>query len=127
MANGFVFECNSETYLGCVENGVFGSNKPWPLKILKGDLCLLHHYDAGCLFALWVADTNGGRNLVPKLWNGKFPYQVKVKLITSKIAEVPKSVLTEFDASPAVGRFDSLLDEDFVDAIVKSLKHQKPA
>ena len=47
-----------------------------------------------------------------------------MKLITPKIAEVPKSVLTEFDASPAVGRFDSLLDEDFVDAIVKSLKHQ---
>ena len=123
MVQGYVFECNSETYLGCVENGVFGSNKPWPLKILAGDLCLLHHYDAGCLFALWKAETNGGRNLVPKLWNGKFPYQVKVKLVTSRIAEVPKSVLTEFDANPAVGRFDNVLDEEFLDAIVESLKH----
>ena len=27
----FVFECNSNTYLDCVEQNVFGSNKPWPL------------------------------------------------------------------------------------------------
>jgi len=85
MVQGFVFECNSETYLACMENGVFCSNKPWPLKIVQGDLCLLHHYDAGCMFALWTAETNGGRNLVPKLWNGKFPYQVKVKLLPDLI------------------------------------------
>ncbi len=119
---GHVFECNGETYLGCVESRFFGSNKPWPLKILQGDLCLLHHYDAGCLFGLWEAETDGGHNLVPKLWNGKFPYQVKVRLVTAKIAEVPKSVLSEFDVNPSVGRFDSALDKDFIEAIVKTMK-----
>ena len=27
----FVFECNSNTYLDCVEQNVFGSHKPWLL------------------------------------------------------------------------------------------------
>ncbi len=29
----FLFECNSNTYLDCVEQNVFGSNQPWPLEI----------------------------------------------------------------------------------------------
>ena len=61
---------------------------------------------------------------MPKLWNGKFPYEVKVKLMTSKVVEVPKSVLTEFDVNPAVCRFDSVLDEDFAEAIVASLQRK---
>ncbi len=40
-----------------------------------------------------------------------------MRLVTSKIAEVTKSVLVEFNANPAGGRFDNVLDEDFVDAI----------
>ena len=33
----YVFECNSNTYLDCVQKSVFGSNKPWPLDIKAGD------------------------------------------------------------------------------------------
>ena len=101
----FIFECSSSTYLDCVEKNLFGSNKPWPLEIKTGDYCLLHHYEIGGLLGLWQATTNGGKNLVPKIWGGKFPYQVKVKLVIPKVTDVPNKVLAELGVDPAMGRF----------------------
>ena len=51
----FLFECNSHTYLDCVEQNVLGSNKPWPLEIKPDDYCLLHHDEIGGLLGLWKA------------------------------------------------------------------------
>jgi hypothetical protein len=87
----FIFECSSSTWVDCVDKQVFGSNKPWPLEVKAGDYCLLHHYEIGGLLGLWQATGNGGRNLVPKIWSGKFPWQVKVKLVIPKVTEVPKA------------------------------------
>ena len=117
----FIFECSSSTYLDCVEKNLFGSNRPWPLEIKAGDYCLLHHYEIGGLLGLWQATSNGGKNLVPKIWGGKFPYQVKVKLVIPKVTEVPKKVLTRLGIDPAVGRFDNCLDEDTAGDLVGSL------
>jgi len=117
----FIFECSSSTYLDCVEKNLFGSNKPWPLQIKAGDYCLLHHYEIGGLLGLWQATSNGGKNLVPKIWGGKFPYQVKVKLVIPKVTEVPNAVLKKLGIDAAVGRFDNCLDEDTADDLVRSL------
>ena len=117
----FIFECSSTTYLDCVEKNLFGSNKPWPLEIKAGDYCLLHHYEIGGLLGLWQATSNGGKNLVPKIWGGKFPYQVKVKLVIPTVTEVPKKVLTKLGIDPAVGRFDNCVDEDTAEDLVRSL------
>jgi hypothetical protein len=73
----FVFQCNSGTYLDCVEKNLFGSNKPWPLDIQTGDYCLLHHYEVGSLLGLWTATSNGGRNLVPKSGAGSFRFRLQ--------------------------------------------------
>ena len=116
----FIFECNSNTYLDCVEKSVFGSNKPWPLEIKQGDYCLLHHYEIGGLLGLWQASCGGGRNLVPKLWGGKFPYQVKVNLIISTVTEVPRNVLTDMGIDPARARFDNCVDEDMAEELIAS-------
>jgi hypothetical protein len=121
----YIFQCSSETYLACIEKSVFGSDKPWPLQVHKGDFCLLHHYDAGSLFGLWQAESNGGRNLVPKAWNGKYPYQVKVAVASAKIIEVPKNVMAEFEIDPAVGRFDNLVEDQLAKLIVESLQNAK--
>ncbi len=121
----YIFECSSETYLGCIEKSVFGSNKPWPLQVLKGDYCLLHHYDAGSLFGLWRAESNGGRNLVPKAWNGKYPYQVKVAVASAKIIELPKNLMAEFNVDPAVGRFDNVVEGQLAKLIVESMRGGK--
>ena len=47
------------------------------------------------LLVLWQANCGGGKNLVPKIWRRKFPYQVKVKLVIAKVTDVPKKVLAE--------------------------------
>ena len=117
----FVFECNSNTYLDCVGKNVFGSNKPWPLEIQPDDYCLLHHYEIGGLLGLWKATSNGGRNLVPKLWGGKFPFQVQVQLVLPAIAGVDQNVLSNLGVNPAIARFDNCLESDLADELVRSM------
>ena len=118
----FIFECSSNTYLDCVEKKLFGSNKPWPLEIKTGDYCMLHHYEIGGLLGLWQATCDGGKNLVPKVWGGKFPYQVKVKLVIPKVIDVPKKVLANLGVDPARGSFDNCVDEDMAEDSIQSLQ-----
>jgi hypothetical protein len=89
--NHFVFECNSDSYLDCMTHQVSASNTAWPLKVTQGDILFLHHYENGVLLGLWKAKTNGGRGLLPKLWLGRFPFQV---IIEPAIAR-PQDVLCE--------------------------------
>ncbi len=105
----------------CVEKNLFGSNKPWPMQIKAGDYCLLHHYEIGGLLGLWQATTDGGKNLVPKMWGGKFPYQVKVKLVLPKVTEVPKTLLAHLGVNPAVGRCDNCVDEDLAEELIQGM------
>ena len=114
----YVFECNSNTYMDCMEKGLFGSNKPWPLEIEEGDYCLLHHYEIGGLLGLWQATSNGTKNIVPKIWGGKFPYQVRIKLAIPKALEVPKSLLTELGVDPSLGRFDPVVGDELTQSIL---------
>ena len=114
----YVFECNSNTYMDCMEKSLFGSNKPWPLEINDGDFCLLHHYEIGGLLGLWQATSNGGKNIVPKIWGGKFPYQVRIKLAIPKTLEVPKSLLSELGVDPSLGRFDPVFDDELAQRIL---------
>ena len=118
----YIFECSSSTYLDCVEKNLFGSNKPWPLEIKAGDYCLLHHYEIGGLLGLWQATCDGGRNLVPKIWGGKFPYQVKVELVLPKVMEVSRTILADLGVDPASGRFDNCLDDEMAENLIASLK-----
>lgn len=89
-ARAFVFQCSGNTYMECIEKSVFGSNDPWPLQVRQGDYCLLHHYEYDTLLALWRAESDGGKKLVAKAWGGKFPFQVRVALVTPAIVELPK-------------------------------------
>lgn len=89
----FVFQCSGNTYMECIEKGVFGSNDPWPLQVKAGDACLLHHYEYDTHFGLWRAATDGGRRIVPKAWGGKFPFQARIALVTTSILDLPKGTL----------------------------------
>jgi hypothetical protein len=118
----YVFQCSDATYLECVEKSVFGDSKPWPLQVAQGDLCLLHHYDIGEVFALWRASTNGGRNLVPKAWGGRFRFQAKVVLISSSIIQVPKTAVDQFITDPSTGRLDTVLEGARVENLLTVLR-----
>jgi hypothetical protein len=121
----FVFQCSAETYLTCMEHSLFGSNKEWPLSVKRGDYCLLHHYDAGTILGLWQADGDGARNVVKQSWNGRFPYQVKVKLVSGKAIEVPKTLLGELGADPATGKFDERIVCEIASRIIQEMKQAK--
>jgi hypothetical protein len=117
----FIFQCNSDTYLGCMEKSVFGSDKAWPLQVTQGDYCLLHHFEFGLLFGLWQATTSGGRGLVPKAWGGRFPYQVRIALVTPKAIEVPKPLIALFNVDPAKGRFDPVVEPVLAAKVINGL------
>jgi hypothetical protein len=116
--NAYIFECSTATYLDCVQKGLFGSNLAWPLQIKKGDHCCLYHYEVGTLFGVWQAVADGGKNLIPKAWGGRFPFQVKVALVTPEIVCTPKSKLGDGFLDPATGKlrnqFEGALAEDFL-------------
>jgi hypothetical protein len=86
----FVFQCSGNTYMECIQRSLFGSNDPWPLQVRKGDYCLLHHYEYDTLLGIWQAESEGGKRIVAKAWRGKFPFQVRVALLTPTIVELPK-------------------------------------
>lgn len=58
---------------------------------------------------------------MPKIWGGKFPFQVKVKLVLPKITEVPQKLLAELGVNPAVGRFDNCVDEDLAEDLIAGM------
>jgi len=104
---------------------LFGSNTEWPLSIKQGDYCLLHHYDAATLFGLWQAQCAGGRNIVKKAWNGRIPYQVKVKLVSGKATAVTKTLLEELGADPSTGKFDERIVGEIASRIIQEMKQAK--
>ena len=67
------------------------------------------------------AHVNGDRNLVPNIWGGKIPFQVKVTLALPMIADVPRTLLADLGRDPAIARFDTSLDQDVADALVNAL------
>lgn len=121
----YIFECNSETYLTCMDKGLFGSNKNWPLEVRKGDYCLLHHLEAGTLLGFWKAASDGGRNLDSRAWKGKFPYQVKVMQASPGINEITKALIAEFQVDPIVGRFENVVEEELAAKIIETLPNTK--
>jgi hypothetical protein len=107
-----IFECSSNTYVECIQKGLFGSNLPWPLQVRAGDLCFLYHYEVNTLFGVWRAECDGARNIAPKAWGGRFPFQVTVKLVSSEILEIPPKIVAAIAASSSNGRLNNVIDEE---------------
>lgn len=121
------FECSTSTYLECIEKGVFGSNVPWPLQVAKGDYCLLRHYEVGTVFALWRAESAGGRKLVPRAWGGRFPFQARVALVSPEIIEVPAKVVEDYVLNPATGRHDNVIEGERAEGLLQALREMSAA
>lgn len=117
----FVFQCSTTTYLECIEKGLFGSNRSWPMQVAKGDYCLLWHYEVGTVLALWRAEADGGHKVVPAAWGGRFPFQVLVTRISPRIVEVPGKAISKYLADPATGRLGNQVEGDDAEALLKEL------
>jgi hypothetical protein len=85
--------------------------------------CCLYHYEVNTLFGLWQANGDGGKNLVPKAWGGRFPFQVKVTLVTPGIIELPKTNVIESVLNPATGKIDNVLEGGRAETLLQILRN----
>jgi hypothetical protein len=97
---GFVFACTNKSEKECFERNLMGATKiygPVVIRIRKGDLLFLVNLTSNVLFGVFEAVSNGGFNLQPEAWNGKYPYQVKYKTLGNVIkVKNGKRILQKF-------------------------------
>jgi len=115
LIRGFIFACTKKTEAECFEKLLFGTERvygPIVIRIRKGDLLFLNNLNTNTLYGVFKAVSDGGFNIQPEAWNGKYPYQVKVEILGEKIAlKNAKKILSKFKIkrnTPLFGR--KLLD-----------------
>lgn len=101
---GHIFACTESTEKECLEGMVFGTNKIYAEKVNRvkaGDKLFLLNVDSDKLYGTFQAETDGGFNLVPDAWKGKYPYQVKLGKQQDgiKVIENAKKVLSKMGLS----------------------------
>ncbi len=80
----FFMICTSRTEQECIDRGLFGIGEwqlPYLKTIKKGDIGFLLNVTNDQLIGIFVAEGPAQLNIVPEAWGGRFPAQVKVKLI----------------------------------------------
>lgn len=100
LIRGFIFACTYKTRKECLERKLIGTNRvygPIVIRIRKGDLLFLNDLSSDVLYGVFKATSDGGFNLEPEAWNGRYPYQVKFEVLGDviKIGHA-KSVLYKF-------------------------------
>jgi DNA modification methylase len=90
LKRGFLFACTNKSEAECLNGPIFATEKvygPEVIRIRKGDILFLNNIDTDVLYGAFRALTDGGFNLVPEAFNGRYEYQVKVEPI-GKISRV---------------------------------------
>jgi DNA modification methylase len=88
LVRGFIFACGESTEAECLNRMLFGTDRtygPVVIRIRKGDLLFLNNLDTDNLHGVFRAVTDGGFNIEPKAWKGRYPYQVRVESLGDKI------------------------------------------
>jgi DNA modification methylase len=79
---GFIFACTDKTEKECFDRMIFSTNKLYSdevLQIKKGDYLFLYNIDKDVIYGIFKAVSDGGKNIEPDAWGGKYPYQVIVE------------------------------------------------
>jgi len=85
LTRGFIFACTRKTEAESLKNLLFATEKiygPIVIRIRKGDLIFLNNLDTDVLYGVFRAVSDGGFNLDPNAFGGKYPYQVKVQPVS---------------------------------------------
>ena len=78
---GHIFACTRKTEKECFDRMIFSTNRVYSdkvAKVKKGDVLLLYNLDTDTLYGPFMAKSDGGKDISPEAWNGKYPYQVEV-------------------------------------------------
>lgn len=97
---GRIFACTSKTEKECLDKMLFATGRLYGegvLAIKKGDPLFLMNLDTDILYGTFTADSAGKKNIDPKAWAGRYPYQVRVTMLNDKILSVKgaKKVLAQ--------------------------------
>jgi len=98
---GFIFTCSDKTESECFKRSLFGTDRiygPVVIRIRKADLLFLVNIDTDTLYGVFKAVSDGGFKIVPEAWKGRYPYQVKVKIL-GQIIKLPRAgkILKKFE------------------------------
>ena len=88
LVRGFMLACGESTEAECLTRMLFGTDRtygPVVIRIRKGDLLFLNNIETDSLHGVFRAVTDGGFNIEPKAWKGRYPYQVRVEMLGDKI------------------------------------------
>ncbi|MEM3395512.1 MAG: DNA methyltransferase [Nitrososphaerota archaeon] len=121
LIRGFVFACTKKTEAECLDRLLFGTERfygPIVIRVRRGDLLFLNNLDTDTLSGVFKAVSDGGFNIQPEAWNGKYPYQVKVKILGERIIlKNAKEILNKFRIKRNTPLFGKKL-MDFLDLFV---------
>jgi DNA modification methylase len=115
--HGFLFASTDKTEKECFDRLLFGTERAYgsvTIRVRKGDLLFLNNITKNILYGIFRATTDGGYNIQPEAWNGKYPYQVRVeilgKIVTLKNA---KNVLKKME----MGRYTVLSGKKLIEIL----------
>jgi SpoVK/Ycf46/Vps4 family AAA+-type ATPase len=80
----FIMQCSLNTEFECLQLNLFGafsSQYDQLKKVDIGDIGFLYNTHTEVLIGVFVAQSRAQSNIIPSAWNGKFPVQVKVRLL----------------------------------------------
>jgi hypothetical protein len=92
----FFMLCTNETEKECLERGLFGDQEwlfPYLKVIKKGDIGFLINVSNDEIIGVFEAVGPARLNIVPEAWGGKFPAQIKVRLITRVVQRIDRASL----------------------------------
>jgi len=125
MIRGFLFACTNKSEKECLNGPVFATEKfygPIVIRIRKGDLLLLNNIDTDTLHGVFKAVSDGRRNIKKDAFDGKYPYQVRVKSLGNIIALTKANkVLRNFDFKRNTPLFGQNLAR-FLDIFASTIK-----
>ncbi|MFN4220595.1 MAG: DNA methylase, partial [bacterium] len=84
MSKGFIFACTVKSEREMLESLIFATNRIYGHKVFaikKNDYIFLYNLDTDTLYGPFISVTEGQYDKSLPLFNGKYPYYVKVKSI----------------------------------------------